>query len=1263
MPIFREHALAHQLLDGFRGLEIGAAAHNPFGLDTRNVAPADDYEFYANHQAEAMEVTPATVDIWARGDRIPVPDNSEDFVLSSHVVEHLPNLVAAFVEWDRIVRVGGYIFMIVPHREALSADITRPVTTLGHFIDDYRKGHTLDTHPTEDVPGGRMGHYHVFTPDLVLQLVEWMRDERLCDWQLVAREDVDTKVGNGFTLAFRIASKSARDVRRLPCPSLTLTPELTDALGQTEEKPGGKVVGLFGTFEVDNYGDRLFPILLERALQQRLPGLRTRLFSPGDGTYGFDGRRVHSVADLEQHAEDLDGFVIGGGDIIRFDPVHGRSEAPATGNHADLVVLPSALGRLRGQPVVWNGPGIPHPLTSAEQAIIEGAASMASLLAVRDEVSRSRLGREAARTAVVPDTGLLLADVFPLSSLARVMESLRRRLALTGDYVTVHLSPATARDEDWAEASEELAALSCKLGLPILLLPLGPVHGERARLRELRDRCSRRLLLVEEGLHPLEIAALIGHAAAFLGTSLHGNITAFAYGVPSVAVNSCALAKLDRFGELTGRPVLSSWRDLPQLPDIFHRPSDEDARRAAIRRQLEKHLSAVAAALGAPLTREQPAAGTWLPLLRGLSEAVKGKDMLQNVCRRVEGALQKVRQQLAVAEARTHESQRETDDLRRLIDLEHNHLGWQLLQLGRRLRNSLCPRGSWRWRTYLAARAPLSWLVQAQIRSRLARLFGPLRLLRKLNGLSWRQRRRMRARIRQFRYRPLISLLVPVYNVEEVWLHAMIQSVRRQVYPHWELCLVNDGSTAAGIRPALDRFAELDPRVRVKHLAKNEGISGATNHCLSMATGEFCVLLDHDDELAPGALFEVAAALDADPTLDLLYSDEDKVSAFGNHSDPALKPGWNPSLLLTCNYVSHMGVYRTSLLREVGGFRSEFDGSQDYDLVLRFTERTQRVTHLPKVLYHWRMIDTSTASSPSTKPHAFTAARRAVTEAMRRRGCRADVETRSPGQYRVRTPVPSGAAVSVVVHWPEATSAAASALRELIRLTGPDRAGEIILVLPEDVDPRLEDTGRVRTLHVPSGQPVARDLNAAAALARGEYLAFLDAGTWPLDGDWLEALLEPMGVGVAAVGARVLAPNGRLLHSGLVVQAGRLPVSSHAFLDAPSINRVFYTEAVRNCSAVGGGCLLVRRSAFEEVGGFDEDYLRDYHDVDLCLRLRARGGLVNYTPWAVLQQTVLEEERPGPAPEDQRLFKEVWWAKLPRRDPFFHHGLTRGRAA
>jgi hypothetical protein len=210
MPAFRESVLAHSLLDGLKGLEIGAAGHNPFGLNTRNVELPATHQFYADEVRRLSGTEPPPVHIWASADSIPVPDQSEGFVVTSHIVEHLPNIIAAFLEWDRIIIDGGYVFMIVPHQWAFPADQGRELTPLAHFISDYTQNVTIDTHPVDGVPGGQRGHYHTFSPESVLQLVEWMCRNTDCDWELVAREDIDSKVGNGFTLAFLVRHPSRR---------------------------------------------------------------------------------------------------------------------------------------------------------------------------------------------------------------------------------------------------------------------------------------------------------------------------------------------------------------------------------------------------------------------------------------------------------------------------------------------------------------------------------------------------------------------------------------------------------------------------------------------------------------------------------------------------------------------------------------------------------------------------------------------------------------------------------------------------------------------------------------------------------------------------------------------------------------------------------------------------------------------------------------------------------------------------------------------
>jgi GT2 family glycosyltransferase/ubiquinone/menaquinone biosynthesis C-methylase UbiE len=535
-----------------------------------------------------------------------------------------------------------------------------------------------------------------------------------------------------------------------------------------------------------------------------------------------------------------------------------------------------------------------------------------------------------------------------------------------------------------------------------------------------------------------------------------------------------------------------------------------------------------------------------------------------------------------------------------------------------------------------------------------------------LHRLTDRHLRRLEQAVRQLAHRPLVSILTPVYETDKILLRKAIESVRAQVYPDWELCLVNDRSRKPHVKEMLDEYAAVDPRIRVTHLSQNEGIVGASARALAMATGEFVGLLDHDDELTPDALFEVVSRLNQTRDLDVIYSDEDKTDAEDRRLEPFFKPNWSPDLLLSMNYITHFAVFRRSLLIESGGFRPGYDGSQDYDLLLRVTERTERIAHVARILYHWRKHPRSAAMSIHAKPHAYEAARRALEDALQRRGVEGKVEQLDPGRYRVRYALREAPIISIVISTRDRRELLQQCL-ESVESKTEYRRYEIIVVDNDSVEPTtleyLDTIGRKhRVLRFPGSFNFAAINNVGAERAHGDYLLFLNNDITVVRPEWLGAMLEhARRPDVGAVGAKLLYPDGRIQHAGLVLGVGG--PAGHAFkLQAdgePGYHGL--ADVVRDCSAVTGACMMIRRRQFEDAGGFDIRFKVAYNDLDLCLKLRAKGYRVIYTPFAVLYHYESATRGRMTPPDEEALCWKLWGDVIRRGDPYYNPNLTRVR--
>ena len=531
-----------------------------------------------------------------------------------------------------------------------------------------------------------------------------------------------------------------------------------------------------------------------------------------------------------------------------------------------------------------------------------------------------------------------------------------------------------------------------------------------------------------------------------------------------------------------------------------------------------------------------------------------------------------------------------------------------------------------------------------------------------------------RQRKRKFRYAPLISVAVPAYRTPEKFLGQMIDSLLAQTYSNWELCIANGSPEDERMREVLDRYVRKDPRIRVKNLEKNLGIAGNTNAALGMAAGEFVGLLDHDDLLAPNALYEIALALENDRELDAVYTDEDKVTTdLSEHFQPHLKPDFSLDLLRSNNYICHFFVVRRSVVDRVGGFRREFDGAQDHDFIFRCIETARKVGHVPEILYHWRTHKESTADNPASKMYAFDAGKRAIEAHLKRTGTAGTVShTPDLGFFRVQYPVQGEPLVSIIIpnkDEKESLEACVRSIREkteypnyeILIIENNSTTEEIFQYYKE-----LSKDPRIRLFRWKKEFNYSAINNFGVRQAKGEYLLFLNNDVTVITPGWIK---EMLGVcqrkEVGAVGVKLIYPDNTIQHAGCVIGIGG--IAGHMFVDMPA-NRTGYlhkASILQDMSAVTAACMMMKREAFEEAGGFTEKLSVAFNDVDLCLKVRKTGRLIVYDPYVQLYHMESKSRGAEDSKEKVRRFQEEieymrtqWIDILKKGDPYYNKNLS-----
>ena len=472
---------------------------------------------------------------------------------------------------------------------------------------------------------------------------------------------------------------------------------------------------------------------------------------------------------------------------------------------------------------------------------------------------------------------------------------------------------------------------------------------------------------------------------------------------------------------------------------------------------------------------------------------------------------------------------------------------------------------------------------------------------------------------KKLKYNPLISVIIPVYNAPKKYLDECIESILNQTYQNFEICLADDASPKPYVKKLLKAYEKKDNRIKVVYREANGHISKATNSALEVATGEFIALLDNDDILRPNALYENVLALNNNPKLDFIYSDEDLLDLDGKRFHPHYKADWSPDTLLSINYITHFAVLRTNIVRKIGGFRSVCDGAQDYDMFLRFTEviPEENIHHISKILYDWRMSKTSTAMSINTKSYASEAGRRALQDALDRRKIKGKANILMHTSYYIDYEIDKNDKVSIIIPTKDKLTILKKCIKSIFKHTNEDLF-EIIIINNNSTEEKTfnyfdELKGNyknIKVIDVNEEFNYSRLNNIGIKEAKNPFVLFLNNDIEIKMDDWLETMIGYAKQDhIGAVGVELLDPNDTIQHAGVVLGMGRNGIASHPFMFKPKSYPGCFSRILvpYNYSAVTAACMMVEKKKVNKVNGFDEKLKVSYNDVDLCLKLLNEG--------------------------------------------------------
>lgn len=1134
----------------------------------------------------------------------------------------------------------------------------------------------------------------------------------------------------------------------------------------------------WGTFDVSNYGDLIFPLILDFEIKKRIPEIDITLYSPQGCEFEPEPNRcVKRITRIEEEGFinnilNYKGIVLGGGDIIRFDDsamvsVYGISQQQAEQERSYRVFIED-LGKLSSLiPVMWNSVGIPFDFDDQQAFLLRKNLEKISYISVRDDLSKKKLidaGLEK-EIYVVPDTAFLVARYYPKSNLADIHRVLIEKNEFPG-YGKVLCFQVTY---DAIRYLKELVIAISKLieiepDIEIVFLPIGLYNNDQLILKKLQEEIPKKTFLVDGNIDTRKVAAVIAYSDYFAGTSLHGNVTAYAYGVPHLFMNFFNLEKIKGNAIImeSEQSVINEFSMLEtSLLKLIKQHKDWDRPLSKLIKKIDAHFDNIAEKL-------QKSQNIVLPIDEAIKyfddvskelrvfiverEIKKSQKYIEELnfqaqeikCQLERSQSQHQQTQVELERSQSHLQQTQIELERSQSDLQQTQMElersqctiaaidtskfWQMRKIWFKFRHAVGlldddnPFHVSLWLKFRGATTinlvPDSSSSHITVLSQLKNLWSLLRTkglwycvnkLRKktssklkfddallptialpdipetsdINYQKWLNQnypnqpalQKMGKTAKLLAYKPTISLIMPVFNTPICFLREAIESVLNQVYPYWELCIADDYSTDNSLRQILEDYSSKDSRIKVVFRTENGHISRCSNSAIEIATGEFIALLDHDDLLTPDALYEIAQLLNKHPEADMIYSDEDKIDENGKLRDPFFKPDWCPDSFLSRMYTCHLGTYRRELVNTIGGFRTGYEGSQDYDLVLRLTEKTTQIYHIPKILYHWRIHPQSAASKPDQKPYAVIAAEKALVDALARRGEHGQVTQAESlvGHCIIRYTIKDYKLVSIIIPTRDLGNILDKCLTSIFeKTTYPNY--EVILI---DNGSQEENTANVISkwqkkepsrfqcyqLDIPFNY--SKINNYAVTHAKGDYLLFLNNDIEVITHDWIDAMVEQaQRPSIGTVGALLLYPDNTIQHAGVVMGIGGVAGHSHKHYLADSPGYFDQILTVNNYSAVTAACLMCRQEIFKSVGGFEEELTVAFNDIDLCLKIVAKGYRNIYLPHVKLYHYESKSRGYEDTPAKlARFLKETEymqnkWEKFIEYDPCYSINLT-----